>query len=380
MSKKKALHIFHGLNPSGMERMLVSSADYWCENEYALIAICQGEDHPYAQVFEEKNIQIERTRNLRSLSGLFDYTQKLKLHRPDIVHIHVESMHGPIALLTRFVLPRTRIFRTIHSVFQFHGLSRITRTVQILLFILVGGVQVSPSDDVQENELRFWGFNSVVVENWVDDSYSTHKAEKRSLNEATHRDQVELILVGNCSAIKSHEIVLDAATSVPNIRINHVGSDVRSTLQEKTLKNQLSESGQLIDFGQLSDPKHLFLLADIYAMPSRIEGQAVALAEALCLGVPALISDSIGFGWAKNLPGVVTVQDDEWLEILLRITESTPELNELTIAALANQELIQQRFSALRGVKDYLDVYETESTWIKKINSQLRLSVRAGKT
>ena len=92
-------------------------------------------------------------------------------------------------------------------------------------------------------------------------------------------------------------------------------------------------------------------------MPSVREGMGIALMEALCLGIPSFISNASGFDWAKELPGVLVIEEEASWEIELSKL-SNLKYSLLKAAAEQNSKTLWTRFSASRGVDQYLSLYD----------------------
>jgi hypothetical protein len=79
----------------------------------------------------------------------------------------------------------------------------------------------------------------------------------------------------------------------------------------------LAAQGRLLHRGT-ADPLPWLVRADLFLFPSAREGMGVALAEALAVGVPSIVSASPGLNWARALPGVLSVDDrvNTWCEAI----------------------------------------------------------------
>jgi glycosyltransferase involved in cell wall biosynthesis len=350
---KKVLHIMGALQHSGMERMFLSSAGKWEKYGYLPTILSQGSINPYASVLEGAGYGLLNTRSLRTFLGIYELARILQKMRPKIVHIHVEQMHGPISLIVRFVLPRSKIVLTIHNVFDFSGFSKKKRHLQNLMSFLAGAQLVSVSEDVAKNEWNNYRRASVVIENWISEVFFSQVAEPVERNDTL----LEVGLLGNCSFIKNHEVVLHVVSQNKEMHVTHIGGQTNASSEEVALFKILEGRGQISLIGNTSKPEEYLLQLDVLVMPSLFEGFSLALAESLALGVPCAINNSPGLGWALVLPGVIVRRKNEsWDEFLSQLIGDS--VKELRLAAGTNRDLLVQRFSPNRGIQQYVEIYK----------------------
>lgn len=346
------LHIMGPLRFSGMERMFLSSATIWEQGGWSPIIVGQGKEHPFAQKLIDAGYSLKFVRTLRSFFGLLDLVKVLFKTRPSVVHIHTESMNGAVAILIRVFMPRMRIIRTIHSDFVFTGFAKRKRQIQHSLSKLAGVIHISVSSYVAFNELNNYGINSRIIENWISDDFFVISEKVMRV----HSDRILLGIVGNCSEIKNHSVVLDAVKRIPNISLIHLGDSEKASKLEKILLEDLENSDQILSIGVREDIANTLRSCDLFAMPSLREGFGVALAEALALGIPCLISNTEGLSWARGLPGVEIVEKHEdWIEVLKNMNSA--KIAALQSEAELNREKYRIRFGPERGVQEYIEVY-----------------------
>jgi glycosyltransferase involved in cell wall biosynthesis len=347
-------HVMAGLRSSGMERMFQSSAGLWEQSGWFPIIVGQGQDHPFAQDLIEVGYTIQYVRNLRTISGLMDLSKLLRQVKPDVVHIHTESMHGPIAILTRLILPRKKIVQTIHSTFEFYGWIKWKRLLQHSMSKLARVHHVAVGKGVAQNELQNYGLRSVVIENWISKNFfqDWDKGTKFATN------QIVIALVGNCSEIKNHEILLRAVRNNPKFLIVHIGDESGGTEEERRLIAELGITKQILNLGVRNDIGELLSKCHLFAMPSLVEGFGLALAEAMAIGLPCIISSAYGLSWAENQLGVTVVKEElSWNSVLGHLNDS--EVVDLTRKARQSRNEYLYRFSPLRGVREYVEVYSS---------------------
>ena len=263
--------------------------------------------------------------------------------RIDVIHIHTEGNFLRTVLVAKWALRgRGSVIRTVHNVFDARGKWRAQRIVQAWLADRLLSAVTAPSRDVAMNEKTI-GREAEVVLNWVDDRMWRIRDERAKLPDRRPVVPTALI-VGNCSGIKNHELAV-RAVAISGHRLVHLGDESGASPEETRLLDELEQEGRLLSRG-VHDPDTALLESDYFAMPSLHEGMPVALAEALAVGLPALISDMPGLRWAAFEPGVVALplDHDVWLEAL----------KDLPKVILRTS---QTDFSAERGAREYADIY-----------------------
>jgi glycosyltransferase involved in cell wall biosynthesis len=149
---------------------------------------------------------------------------------------------------------------------------------------------------------------------------------------------------------------LKSALSFEKFLILHVGDESLASADEKELLLRCENRNKIIRYGHEEEILSILEHAHVFALPSLHEGFSVALAEALSIGLPCVISEITGTSWAQNLPGVLVAKsDDQWKSILQNLT--FVQIEKLTVEAESSREGFQFRFSASRGVSEYNWIY-----------------------
>jgi glycosyltransferase involved in cell wall biosynthesis len=211
---------------------------------------------------------------------------------------------------------------------------------------------VSVSSEVALNESSNFRLATVTIENWISDSFFAPQPE------IFKNPSLPLIigLVGNCSLIKNHSQILTAVSNRPEFKVFHIGNESEAPLEELELLNSLETKNKLIRFGEQPRVQDILLQCDLFAMPSTHEGFGMALAEALALGIPCLISEAKGLFWAHDLPGVMVVTNATgWNSTLQNLNLDL--LSEERVNALTARDIYREKWSAARGVSEYVRVY-----------------------
>jgi glycosyltransferase involved in cell wall biosynthesis len=354
-SQKTVLHIFSSLMPSGMEKMLYAAIEEFRKFNYEPVVLAQGDNHPYAENFSKKNVRTIIQHDFRSVQGCFDYFKNIRHVKPEIVHIHVESMHGVIALASKLFWPRSRVVITVHGYFDFVGFDFLKRVIQHRISNLVGSELIAVSQGIAKIELQRYKTKCLTIENWVSPDFSVGE----NVEEPSPDRKIRILVVGNCSPDKQHEVVLKAVHENDSLEIWHVGSEAKASKEEAKILDDLQDLEKLTRFGVTYETPAIMKACDAVAIPSKRESFSVVLAEALVSGKPTFISRIPGLTWAYDLPGVTLVESaEEWKSILQDINRQ--KLLDESKIAHQNAHTLKDRFSVKRGVLEYVFVYSSK--------------------
>jgi glycosyltransferase involved in cell wall biosynthesis len=342
----RVLHVLGPLRPSGMERMLVSAARHFRDENIVNIVLGQGDDHPFCKELEAAGYGVRIVRSVgRSWRDVRQLRRIVRQEAIEVIHIHTEANYLRTAFACRFALgTRGTMVRTIHSIFDATGVWRTKRFLQSLVADRLMSSVIAPSPDVADNERKI-GRHPKVIYNWVDDRLFEIRDARDNAEMPINEVPLGLI-VGNCSPVKHHELALRALESSTH-RIIHLGDERYASEEELAILERLDIDGRVVGRGSRA-PDDALRQSDYFMMPSRREGMSVALAEALVAGVPSLVNDAPGLRWAQGMDGVHMLPEDElaWFNAVADWQAEVSRIRPLSID-----------FSAYRGAGEYADVY-----------------------
>lgn len=173
------------------------------------------------------------------------------------------------------------------------------------------------------------------------------------------------MLVGRLNWNKGHDILIEAArqarTELPhtNLKCLFAGSGAQENqIKEYALVSE-ADKHCFVFLGYTDDLREVYWAADIFVLPSRSEGFALVVAEAMCCGVVPVRTPG---GGAKDqiedgINGfVVPFDDSETLARRLKLLSSDVEFREQL--SLEAQKTARQKFTADQMVESTIAVYE----------------------
>lgn len=359
----KVLHVLNELKPSGAESMLRAAyAEFIKQNVICEILSTGEQVGPYASQLREAGYVIHHIPYARSL---FFFLNVLRLMRNgyDAIHLHTQRGNFWFGLIARFVVSGN-VIRTIHSSFTFDGLVKIRtmwsrRTLQFL-----GVKHVAIGESVSRVEKERFGINTTVISNWYDSShFIPPTSEDRKLARAAigiPDDVLVIVSVGNCAPVKNHSALIKALSILPKVKrplYLHVGHE-DAACSERQIAAEQSLIENIIFMGSMSDVRNALYAADVFVMPSLLEGFGIAAIEALGCGLPAIFTDVHGLkDFKKHYPNLIYcgTTSEELVKSLQQIIEMSNE--DLIRLSKNNSVISRENFGMQRGVVSYANLY-----------------------
>jgi glycosyltransferase involved in cell wall biosynthesis len=289
------LHLIKGLGRGGAEQLLVSAAPYLDRTRFR---------HEVAYMLPHKNFLVaelaEAGLPVRCLGGgqarwAGNLRNLVREHQIDLVHTHSPY----VAAISRVVAGRrTKHVHTEHNVWDSYG--RATYWANMLTFAKNGHVfAVSENVTTSIRYPRPFGFlprpHVETLYHGLDRSalgrWDTTDGVRRELGIA--EDAPVFGTVANFRPQKAHGDLIRAALrvreAVPEARLVLVGQgpkegEVRRQVHELGLQNMV------VFTGQRDDAPRVARSFDVFVLPSRYEGLAIALMEAMALGRPPVVT------------------------------------------------------------------------------------------
>lgn len=285
---KRILHIIDSLVRGGAELILVKS-----------IASLPGEYDNYVVVLRQEDELLAESTNITKIYKLgwrgkydtlfcaFKLRAIIQEERINLVHAHLYWS----TVVARLAVPaNVPLVFTVHSELSqevFNGsaagkwLERLTYSPkQQAVFV---------SEAAKADYARYVAISNKghVIFNFVDDVYFREDNRK----ECFSSKRLKLVTVANLKRLKNHQLLLQAMTqlSLPEVSLDIIGEGPeRANLQKQInalgLQNVSLKGAQANVAACL---KHY----DVFVLASASEGFCVAMAEAMAVGLPCLVSD-----------------------------------------------------------------------------------------
>src|SRR5215469_16441142 len=271
---KRVLHIMGSLERSGMEMMLMGSAEQWRCAGYSCDLLATKHDvGPLAEELRKVGYEIwhipfrSGRRYLPNRRLIPEFFRLCKQNQYDIVHIHTEAA-TPIFVILAKLAGVSNIVLSVHSTFLFDGVLRTRKKLERMVIRALGGRYGMVSDAVMECERNRFHNPGVRLWNWIDTEYfrppSDEERQVARQSLGCTEDQFVVVSVANCSHIKNHSALLRALPGVKkrvSLLYLHVGKEEPGR-PELLLAEQLGLEKQVQFVGSQADPRLFFWAAD----------------------------------------------------------------------------------------------------------------------
>jgi glycosyltransferase involved in cell wall biosynthesis len=204
-----------------------------------------------------------------------------------------------------------------------------------------------------------------LIENGINiEKFNTYVDELKLKNElCIDPDQIIIGTVGRLSNEKGHRYLIEAAKKILMVKKNCVflligDGDFKSKLKESARKLNLGD--KIIFAGKRLDVPQLLSIMDIFVLPSLLEGQPMALFEAMAAKKP-IVATKVGDVSKILRQGICGMlvppsNADAIAEAVLTLIASTDKAG--LMASLAYSE-VSEKYSSKQMANKYLDVYKS---------------------
>ena len=356
----RVVHVLGELRPSGAEVMLECTRPLWSEAGVDPSIVAWGAQvGPHADALIAAGYGVDFVPNRRSLGSVLQLVRRIRQLRPNVVHVHTETMSFWVLLALRLSLPGSGLVRTVHNSFPYEGGLRLRRLVQRQLLSRVGVVYVAVSPTVRANEADRFRLHCHLIWNWVDVS-AFSGVRLRSDGPAVR----PIAMVGNCAPYKRHALGLRAFARLDHkeIRLVHAGLE-EPARPERALAEDLGVADRVDFVGYVRAMPELIAESSLLLLPSEREGLPLVVGEALVAGVPVVATDVEGtrdYAWSPLL-FLCEGTPDSLAEGVMSVLDHPPTEAERVDASRE----AQTRLSPRRGVADYTDVYRHLRSWTR---------------
>ena len=361
----KILQLIKGLGLGGAERHVVDLSLGLMEKGYDVqVAYLLPNKDAMVKEIEEAGIGVHCLggRSRLGVEGLFLLWRLLHEFRPDVVHAHL-----PVpALLARILKLRFgfKLVTTEHNLFpRYHWavrcVHRITRRLD--------DVVISCSGEVS----KALPWSSIVVENGL----STMALPVGQIPSALRRSAsvpasaVVFICIANLLMKKNHALLVSAFAQavrlapdvMANARLVLVGQDGTERRSLERRVKDLSLDGLVHFFGPHPRAADLLREADVFCLSSSFEGLPIALLEAMCNGLPAVVTAVGGMPAAvvDGVSGYVVQKGDEG-SFARALVLLAADSNLRTRMGVAARERVRERYSLEAMVESIAGLYASD--------------------
>jgi glycosyltransferase involved in cell wall biosynthesis len=348
MSKANVLHVIDTLNVGGAEKLLVGIVNGLPQFNHHVIYLCGsnklGKDLPAScQV-----VKLDFRTKWDTPACVIRLRRYIKKNKIDVVHSHLVMS----TVITRLACPKNvQLFNTIHSMLGsrcFAPGKRMQRFIERLCYRKRHHV-IAVSENVYHDYNNCIGIKGkhTVLPNFVEDKFFTADYKRMNFN-GTFR----MVTVGNLKPAKNYPFLIEAFKKLPKgIHLDIYGDGpLKNELQAAIEKHRLN----IRLCGPHENVHQVLTQYDMFVMSSLVEGQPVALLEAMASGMPAALSDIPALREATGSKAIFYDLNNvnEFVDKITAIANHQVDLDEY---AKANFERIKN----MAGKKNYMSTLST---------------------
>ena len=372
MKKIRILHVLGSLNFSGQEIMMENSSSYMKDANIKPFILSTGHNIGPAYNILKKGHEINHISFAKhkifgplprflAFFSLLNFLSKNKFH---IIHIHTEANFFKICFCA-ILSGHKNIVRTVHNVFFSNLIMRIRRKLILKLCKFFNVKFISNSKTVAKNELKNYNLKLLILDAFYNESkyFYNYDIKKKSLRKKIKISSNKLVLlsVGNCSAIKNHNLILKSLSILPKkldwIYI-HVG-DEDINKSERKLSKQLNIQNKCKFLGAKHDFSRYAFISDIYIMSSLVEGLGMATIEASAIGLIPILTKVPGNNEIlKKIKGTIGIELNpiSLKKAILKISLMKKE-KRLKLSFLIHQQI--KKYYSRKNIYQYIKYYKS---------------------
>lgn len=284
-------HVIDSLGLGGAESLLVGSMEglsTFCDN----IIITLND----VNAFDEKLkgytvINLGWKSNYSVLKAVTHLKRLIKTYNPKVIHAHLYWS----TIIARIATPKsTKLIVTYHSlIYHPENMAQYSRKMLILDKILYkpyhNTVFISAMvDEVISSAINI-KYRKQIIPNYVEDRY--FQSPKKDYLELPSSKPLQIVSVGNLRQEKNYHFLIEV---LGQFEATQVQLDIYGKgIQEEVLRRVITQRDirNVTLKGISYDLDHILSKYDLFVMASQFEGFGIALAEAMAIGLPCLVSN-----------------------------------------------------------------------------------------
>ena len=289
--------------------------------------------------------------DLKTISKL---SKVIKEYSPNVIHTHLNALRY-VGMAT--IGKKIKIVHTIHSM----AYREAGRKLKPLYkhFFKKKVIPVALSEIVEKSVFDFYKFDrSKIKVPIVLNGSNLNKCIVKSDYEIKG-DSIDIVHVGRFTDVKNHRGLIEAFNLLhdkyPKCRLSLLGDgELKAEIEKEVLNRQLNNSVEFM--GVQSNVYPILSNADIFVLPSKVEGIPITLIEAMGTGLPIV---------ATNVGGIPDMLKNEESALL---TDVEPEKIANALERLSrdvglrkklgeNAKKQAYKFSSEKMAEEYLKIY-----------------------
>ena len=372
----KILHIIIGLDVGGAELMLKRLIESHCGNSnYHHSVVSLGDIGPVGKQLLELGIEVVSL-HLNSIFQLpvvfFRLCRLIRRQRPDILQTwmyHADLIGGIAARLAGYRRVIWGIRNT--DLYSNKGVSQTTGLIMKLCSVMSNFIPhtilcVAQRAKITHAEAGYALSKMTVISNGFDtEMYKPDLDARRRTRESLNLPSDALIVgsIGRFNEYKDHRSFIIAAANLAStdnrtyfLMVGRGVDSNNTTIMRWIKETDYADRYRLL--GERSDVPSILAAMDIFCLHSKSEGFPNVLGEAMCAGLPSVVTDVGDAGLLLGEGGlVVSPQDTEALaQSLLTLVQYSPDTR--ASFGIAARKRIKENYSIDVVKRKYEELYQ----------------------
>lgn len=293
VKKKKIIFVLTVLGPGGAEKVVSIIANNLPREKYDPNVILWNNDNGYSDMLKP-DVYVLETKTERIRNSLVPILKFFRKEKPDIVFASYGELNAYISLFIKF-FPKTKFIARETNVVSQH----VTRKEIRFFYKFYNNYDkiICQSDDMHNDLKNNFGIKKeklIKINNPVDFDFIEEKLKDSVKPESYSEDFKNVVAVGNLSARKGFDNLLNVFSHLKNEKILlHILGDGRDKELLHQIKNEM-DLQNVFFHGQQKNPYPFLKFADLFILSSRYEGFPNVLLEAGACGTFSLANDCPG--------------------------------------------------------------------------------------
>ena len=377
--KARVLHIYKFLYDGGTERYIHTLVSRMNQDRFTFRICCLMERGSEAETFENDGFPVYNL-NFRpglspavlpgNLIQLIRLVMLIRRIRVDIIHTH-DNQPAAYARIAAWLSGVPIVYVTIHNDYTWlspvhHRINQYLASLTTRFFAVSASVRdISSARDRIPKEKYNVIYNGVNFASPARSELVAHYRKNWNLVPATR-------VIGNIASLshrKGLDLLIEAFGSIaedfPDTCLFIIGSQredepgIKQGLIE--LATRYGVEDRVVFTGSRSDVLDILHIFEVYAMPSRIEGFGLSLIEAICAGVPAIVSDIATFTeLCDNGKYALTFRSEDAQDLADKLRYALNNQDEMKRLGKIARQYARQSFSIEKMVAEYERFYEED--------------------
>lgn len=219
----------------------------------------------------------------------------------------------------------------------------------------------------EETKKSFKSHKGIVIKNGIDtDHFYLDTRKRRQVRQKfKFDDELVLLFVGRWTINKGIYELLEAFSQIKKlinakIRLVLIGSGKGSGENDKILRKiyLLELNKDVLPVGVVQSIQEYYCMADIFILPSYLEGLPMALLEAMSCQLPSIASNVGGNPEliVHNKNGLL-VEPQNVNDLIQKILWCIDHRDELKVIGINAAETVRKQFSLMRIAEEYIELY-----------------------